>query len=75
MKTYTFQVFDSKNTATKHNEEFSRVISASYAAKVKSRYGFGKVVVNNDIGFEEYERGQLTSWSYPSGMGQIKINQ
>lgn len=25
--------------------------------------------------FEDFENGELVSWSYPNGLGQIKINQ
>jgi hypothetical protein len=74
MKTYTFQVFDSRNTCQEVDVECSRETLASERARLLSLKGFGKVIVNNVSGFEEYEQGKLTSWSYPNGLGQIKLN-
>ena len=74
MKTYTFQIFDSKNSCIKESKEFKREIQASNEAQSRSLKGFGKIIVTSDLGFEEFEKGILVSWSYPNGLGQIKIN-
>jgi len=73
METYTFQLFDSRNTFRESKEQFSTWREAHDNAVDMCRY-YHHVIVNNKVGFEEFEKGERVSWSYPNGCGQIKAN-
>lgn len=79
MEKVIMEVFDSRNTcipqdlsrAIIHNTEKSFISNAKMTSK---KQGVHKVILYIDGLWEEYENGSLTSWSYPNGLGQIKIN-
>ena len=79
MKKVSMEVFDSRNTAIPqdlsraiiHNTRNSFIGNAKMTSKKSGVY---KVILYIDGLFEEYEKGQLVSWSYPNGLGQIKMN-
>ncbi len=75
MSPFVFEVFDSRNTSTKREIPLAghSIVSAQEIAKRLSLQCH-HVTVSNAIGFESFENGEMTDWSYPNGMGQIKIN-
>lgn len=73
MQTYQIELFDSKNTSL--NRRYSGKKPSEYAKDLSTKEGVYKVIIyNTKKAFEEFEAGSLTSWSYPNGLGQIKIN-
>ena len=70
---FNIEYFDSHNTS--FTDSFSNISYSKvkeYAIqKCKDYY---KIIISSNYGWEEYEKGKLTSWSYPNGCGQIKIN-
>ena len=73
MKTYTYQVFDTRNTCLEIEEQYATDREAISRARELSKNNH-HIIVNNQAGFEEYEKQELTSWSYPKGLGQIEFN-
>ena len=74
MNKYIIEYFDSRNTSFSKPSNIAPFQSVMELGKSLSKNWY-KVVINNvGEGWEEYEQGQLTSWSYPNGCGQIKIN-
>lgn len=68
------QLFDSRNTC--------RTIVGSYknyselkkdASRMSMQYHHLTVLDDNGL-FETFEKGEMTEWSYPNGLGMIKIN-
>ena len=71
IKKVNVECFDSRNTSmTEYAIETHSIRDLGIAWSKK----YFKVILSNMTGWEEYEKGELTSWSYPNGCGQIKIN-
>lgn len=72
MNKYTFQIFDTRNTCTEKTMQYSHDTQAILSAKLLSE-NHHHIIVNNENGaFETYEKGKITEWSFPNGLGQIK---
>jgi len=72
-KSYDVNYFDSHNTSFKRkyfNWNYQKV--KDHAKEMCRKYY--KIVIENNNGFEEFQKGEMISWSYPNGCGQIKIN-
>jgi hypothetical protein len=65
------ECFDTHNTAfTKYGIETHSI--RDYGKTYSNKYHH--IIISNMNGWEEYEKGDFVSWSYPNGCGQIKIN-
>ena len=74
MENYILRLWDSKNTCFTESLKVINYFLAKEKAIQLSR-AYKKITLENKKGaFEEFENGEMTSWSYPNGLGQIKIN-
>ena len=69
MKRYTFELFDTRNTARMNEQDMESIAHASMYAKILSRK-YHHVVVALAGAWEEWTAGELTSWSVPNGLGK-----
>ena len=76
MDIYNIEIFDSHNTSINCQMYCKNEREATAKAKRLSLTNEYKVIAHNDsnTAFEQYEQGELTEWTYPNGLGQIKAN-
>ena len=77
---FSFERFEERNVSTTDAVLFmSSAVAQERAKQVSLRPVVHHVIVSTTAGdtvqgFEEYERGELVSWSYQNGLGFIKAN-
>ena len=79
-KTMTIQKYWTINIFDSHNTSFSNYDTRADYFAVKTRCVnaskmYHHIILENNNGWEQFENGKITEWSYPNGCGQIKINQ
>lgn len=68
------QLFDSKNTCRTITGVYRNAMEATKDGKRMSMQYHHVIIEEENGGFETYEKGETTEWSYPNGIGQIKMN-
>ena len=67
------QKFEDHNSCILDKREVKGITSISKLGKELSKL-YHHIIIENESGWEEYEKEELVSWSYPNGCGMIKIN-
>ena len=62
----TLQIFDSKNTT--YTDSFEGTKRQAIETAIKKSFDFYKVILQIGNKWNEYENGELVSWSYPNGI-------
>ena len=70
---WTINLFDSRNTSFENYDENPSYSQIKEKCIQLSKL-YHKIILENNNGFEEFENGEMVSWSYPNGCGQIKFN-
>lgn len=68
----TLEKFETKNTAT--SDRLVCTLKQAIETAKRLSFEYHKVILSSNTGFETYEQGETTEWSYPNGLGQIKAN-
>jgi len=71
--TIRIKKFEDHNSCILDRRELKGISSIAKLGKELSKH-YHHIVLENDNGWEEYEKEELVSWSYPNGCGMIKIN-
>jgi hypothetical protein len=74
MLTINFMLFNSRNTAETKHKEFKNYATLKSSAELLSKHYHHVTAEDSRGNFERYENGKMTEWSYPNGLGMIKLN-
>lgn len=72
-KKWILNIFDSHNTSFENYSDNPDYFAVKDRC-IDSSKRYNKIILENDNGWETFENGKITEWSYPNGCGQIKIN-